>query len=251
MKVEVGLIGDRAAGIFLLCCISIVRICDPETIEQQAERNDANRTELLGLTGIVMAVLLISIAAETAILRPEPATKIVIIATLLLAWLFSNMVYALHYAHMAYMEPGKGSSGLEFPNTAQPVYWDFIYFAFTIGMTFQTSDVAISSDRIRRVVTVFRELREGVTADGRAKVKSPSATLSTAEVISVVTHGLALAAHFGDGVLRPADVAAGIVGAVVQDPVSDRVVWQEYLEAVVRERKDWRDFYRACREASV
>jgi hypothetical protein len=46
-------------------------------------------------------------------------------------------------------------------------------------------------------------------------------------------------------------VAAGIVGAVVQDPVSDRVVWQEYLEAVVRERKDWRDFYRACREASV
>ena len=67
----------------------------------------------------------------------------------------------------------------------------------------------------------------------------------------MVTHGLALAAHFGDGVLRPADVAAGIVGAVVQDPVSDRVVWQEYLEAVVRERKDWRDFYRACREASV
>ena len=67
----------------------------------------------------------------------------------------------------------------------------------------------------------------------------------------MVTHGLALAAHFGDGVLRPTDVAAGIVGAVVQDPVSDRVVWQEYLEAVVRERKDWRDFYRACREASV
>jgi uncharacterized membrane protein len=145
---------DVAAAIFLLCCISILRICDPETIEQQAERNDANRTELLGLTGIVMAVLLISIAAETAILRPEPATKIVIIVTLLLAWLFSNMVYALHYAHMAYMEPGKGSAGVEFPNTGQPVYWDFLYFAFTIGMTFQTSDVAITSDRIRRVVTV-------------------------------------------------------------------------------------------------
>jgi MoxR-like ATPase len=105
-------------------------------------------------------------------------------------------------------------------------------------------------DEIRRVVTVFRELRQGVTEDGRAKVKSPSGTLSTAEAISVVTSGLALAAHFGDGVLRPADIAGGITGAVVQDPVSDRVVWQEYLEAVVREREDWGDFYRACREVA-
>jgi len=120
-----------------------------------------------------------------------------------------------------------------------------------IGRSLELPEAPPGLDEIRRVVTVFRELREGVTADGRTKVKSPSATLSTAEVISVVTHGLALAAHFGDGVLRPADVAAGIVGAVVQDPVSDRVVWQEYLEAVVRERKHWRDLYRACREASV
>jgi MoxR-like ATPase len=106
-------------------------------------------------------------------------------------------------------------------------------------------------EEIRRVVTVFRELREGVTGDGRTKVKSPTGTLSTAEAISVVTGGLALAAHFGDGVLRPADVAAGLLGAVVRDPASDRVVWQEYLEAVVRERDGWKDFYRACREVSA
>ncbi|MBO8195203.1 AAA family ATPase [Streptomyces oryzae] len=106
-------------------------------------------------------------------------------------------------------------------------------------------------DEIRRVVTVFRELREGVTDDGRTKLKSPSGTLSTAEAISVVTGGLALAAHFGDGVLRAGDVAAGILGAVVRDPSSDQVVWQEYLEAVVREREGWKDFYRACREVSA
>ncbi|QJT03598.1 AAA family ATPase [Streptomyces asoensis] len=106
-------------------------------------------------------------------------------------------------------------------------------------------------DEIRRVVTVFRELRAGVTSDGRTKVKSPSGTLSTAEAISVVTGGLALAAHFGDGVLRAGDVAAGILGAVVRDPAADRVVWQEYLEAVVRERAGWTDFYRACREVSA
>src|SRR5712664_2183222 len=108
----------------------------------------------------------------------------------------------------------------------------------------------VGADEIRRVVTVFRELRQGVTEDGRAKVKSPSGTLSTAEAISVVTSGLALAAHFGDGVLRPADVAGGITGAVVQDPVADRAVWQEYLETVVRDRDDWSDFYRACRDVA-
>ena len=111
-------------------------------------------------------------------------------------------------------------------------------------------EVPAALDEIRRVVTVFRELRSGVTEDGRTKVKSPSGTLSTAEAISVVTHGLALSAHFGDGTLRPADVAAGVVGAVVKDPVADRVVWNEYLEAVARERADWGEFYAACRDES-
>jgi hypothetical protein len=60
---------------------------------------------------------------------------------------------------------------------------------------------------------------------------------------------MALAAHFGDGTLHPADVASGIVGAVIKDPASDSVVWREYLETVVRERQDWRDFYRAARDA--
>jgi MoxR-like ATPase len=119
-----------------------------------------------------------------------------------------------------------------------------------IGRALELPDTPAGLDEIRRVVTVFRELRSGVTEDGRTRLKSPSATLSSAEAISVITGGRALAAHFGDGVLRAADVAGGIVGAIVQDPVSDRVVWQEYLETVVRERTDWRDFYRACREVS-
>ncbi|MFF0147534.1 dynein-related subfamily AAA family protein [Amycolatopsis sulphurea] len=101
---------------------------------------------------------------------------------------------------------------------------------------------------IRRVVTVFRELRSGRTEDGRTAVKTPSGTLSTAEAISVLTGGLALAAHFGDGVLRAHDVAAGLHGAVVKDPVADRAIWAEYLETVVREREGWADFYRAGQE---
>ncbi|WP_433212353.1 ATP-binding protein [Dactylosporangium sp. CS-047395] len=116
-----------------------------------------------------------------------------------------------------------------------------------LGKALELPELPPAADEIRRVVTVFRELRNGVTEDGRTKLKSPSGTLSTAEAISVVTNGMALAAHFGDGVLRAGDVAAGILGAVVKDPVSDQVVWQEYLETVVREREGWRDFYRAAR----
>ena len=116
-----------------------------------------------------------------------------------------------------------------------------------LGRSLELPEVPAAAEEIRRVVTVFRELRGGVTEDGRTKLKTPSGTLSTAEAISVITNGIALAAHFGDGVLRAADVAAGIVGAVVKDPVADGVIWQEYLETVVRERDDWRDFYRAAR----
>lgn len=101
---------------------------------------------------------------------------------------------------------------------------------------------------IERVVTVFRELRSGRTLDQRTTLKSPSATLSTAEAISVMVNGASLAAHFGDGTVRADDVAASLVGAVVKDPVQDAVVWQEYLETVVRDRRDWADLYRACRE---
>ena len=101
---------------------------------------------------------------------------------------------------------------------------------------------------IRRIVTIFRELRGGVTLDGKSKLKIPSGTLSTAEAISVVNNGLSMAAYFGDGSLKAADLAAGIIGAVVKDPVQDKVVWQEYLETVLKPREDWKDVYRACRD---
>ena len=101
---------------------------------------------------------------------------------------------------------------------------------------------------IRRIVTIFRELRTGTTADGNAKVKVPSATLSTAEMISVVNSGIALATHFGDGQLRSSDIAASLTGAIVKDPVQDTVIWTEYLETIAKERDGWQDLYRACRE---
>lgn len=99
-------------------------------------------------------------------------------------------------------------------------------------------------DEIRRVVTIFRELRQG----GKTKLKSPSGTLSTAEAISVVNNGLAMAGYFGDGQIHAEDLVSGILGAVVKDPVQDKVVWQEYMETVVKNRDGWKDIYRASRD---
>ena len=101
---------------------------------------------------------------------------------------------------------------------------------------------------IQRIVQIFRELRSGITADGKTKIKSPSGSLSTAEAISVVGNGLALAAHFGDGRLSASDMASSLIGSVIKDPVQDKIVWNEYLETVVKTREDWRDIYRACKE---
>ena len=101
-------------------------------------------------------------------------------------------------------------------------------------------------EEIRRVVTIFRELRDGVTLDGRTKLKSPSGTLSPAEAISVVNNGMAMAAYYGDGSLRADDLAAGLTGAIVKDPVQDAQVWKEYLQTVVKDRDGWKDLYRAC-----
>lgn len=101
---------------------------------------------------------------------------------------------------------------------------------------------------IRRVVQIFRELRNGITEDGRTKIKQPSSTLSVAEVISVINSGMSLAGHFGDGIMRAGDMASGMIGAIVKDPVQDTAVFKEYINTVIKERSDWGDTYRALCE---
>ena len=145
---------DVAAVVFLAASLSLLSTREASVIRDHAIANDANKTLLLIITGLVIAVLFASIASETVGQKPEPLTKSLVIATLVLAWLFSNTLYAIHYAHLAYIKPDADDAGLEFPGTKQPVYWEFVYFAYTLGMTFQTSDVTITDERIRRVVTV-------------------------------------------------------------------------------------------------
>ncbi|GAA0611795.1 AAA family ATPase [Kutzneria viridogrisea] len=120
--------------------------------------------------------------------------------------------------------------------------------AAQLGRALELPAAPPALDEVRRVVRVFRELRNGSTVDGRTQLKKPSGSLSTAEAISVVTSGMSLAAHFGDGNIGADELAAGLLGAVVKDRVSDTAAWQEYLEAVVKERPEWRDLYRACHD---
>lgn len=120
----------------------------------------------------------------------------------------------------------------------------------SLGRALEIPAEAPPNEELQRIVTVFRELRDGKTIDGKTKLKSPTGTMSTAEAISVVNQGLSLAAHFGDGSIKANDLAAGLIGAVIKDPIQDKVVWMEYLETVVKGRDGWKDLYRACKELS-
>lgn len=106
-----------------------------------------------------------------------------------------------------------------------------------------------TDEAIEKVVTIFRELRTGQTLDGKAKVKTPSGVLSTAEAISVLAGSMALAANFGDGQVSAHDLASGIQGAVIKDEEKDKLVWQEYLANVLKKRgAEWRPLFNACSE---
>jgi uncharacterized membrane protein len=145
---------DVAAILFLILCVSLLGTREARIIREHACDNDANRVLLLVITGIVLGVMLTAISAEAIGHNPQPVTKAMIIVTLALAWLFANTIYALHYAHLVYTHPDVGCVGLEFPHTAHPVYWDFVYFSFTCGMAFATSDVVVTTTHMRKIVTI-------------------------------------------------------------------------------------------------
>ena len=117
-----------------------------------------------------------------------------------------------------------------------------------IGTSLQLPPIAPADKEIARIVTLFRELRDGQTLNGKMKLKTVSGSLSTAEAISVGVSAWAEAGHFGDKRIDATSLAANLVGAVVKDPVQDTVALQEYLENVVRERDGWSDLYAAIRE---
>lgn len=152
---EAAMAGFNIAAIGFLLTLPKLIAAPPSQMRRFATENDANRELMLLLTGIVMAVILVAVGVAVGVRGgPRIDAEILLLTTLAIAWIFSNMVYALHYAHQFYLpgDGGKDSGGVSIPDTDEPDYWDFIYFAFTLGMTFQTSDVEITDRTIRKTV---------------------------------------------------------------------------------------------------
>lgn len=128
----------------------------PDTMRRIAIQQDAGKWTVLFLTLIAGSASLVAIAGEVPLIRSaaeiEKIVRIgLITATIVLSWSFIHTVFALHYAHDYYYH-GRGANsaaGLTFPGTAAPTYLDFAYFSYTIGMTFQVSDVQITSPAMR------------------------------------------------------------------------------------------------------
>jgi uncharacterized membrane protein len=151
---EAVMAGFDAGALIFVAAIAELFNDKADEMRQAAKRNDANRLLLLLITSAVTIVILVAVASELKQKQaPDPWSIALAIGTLALAWLFSNMIYALHYAHLFYKGDGSGkdSEGIDFPKTDEPVYWDFVYFSFTLGMTFQTSDVEMTQMPVRRV----------------------------------------------------------------------------------------------------
>jgi uncharacterized membrane protein len=134
---------------------------DPAETRQRAAAEDPGRT-LVWV--VVLLASLFSLFAALVVLRNARHTEVVMgmrgfamamcLAAVALAWMLTHTSYALRYAHLYYRDDDEGIGGLEFPGPTAPSYFDFAYFAFTIGMCFQVSDVTISSHQIRRTVLI-------------------------------------------------------------------------------------------------
>ncbi|NBW74478.1 MAG: DUF1345 domain-containing protein [Sphingomonadaceae bacterium] len=149
---------DLAAALFLLSLIPLLRDFPVAEMRRHADENDANRTLIVVVSTLLALVVMASISGElTAARGGDPLAMGKLLVTLVLAWLFANSVYALHYAHSYYFGSDAKDDhrgGIEFPGTRNPDYSDFAYFAFTLGMTFQTSDVQVTAPSVRRLVLV-------------------------------------------------------------------------------------------------
>lgn len=109
-----------------------------------------------------------------------------------------------------------------------------------------------TDSNIEKIVTVFRELRDGRTLDGQMKIKPTSGVLSSAEAISLMVNSMALAGSFGNGKVTDSELAAALQGAVVKDDDKDKAAWEEYLENVMRKKgKDYASLYAECKERNA
>lgn len=144
---------DLAAVIFLGGMAHLFNKTVPAHMRSQAQGLDTGRWGVLWGGVVLSSVVLVALGSELHAARGGSLVELVVsVLSVILSWLFLNVMFAIHYAHGYYGDFGDKHTGLQFPDTPEPDYWDFAYFSIVIGMTFQVSDVQITSNYLRRVV---------------------------------------------------------------------------------------------------
>ena len=159
--VLVMILWDVTCIVFLVSAWVVFFTCSPAHIRKIASKEDGSRAFVLI---IVLVSSMVSMGIVLALINSDEFTTqqalyiVVTIAGMLLSWIMVHTTFCFHYAYMYYGDdevvPETHAGGLEFPKEKAPDYLDFAYFAFVIGMTFQVSDVEISSRQIRRQALV-------------------------------------------------------------------------------------------------
>ena len=149
---------NLAVPIFAIALWPLARGHSAAEMRRHAAENDANRGVVLVIATLVTLAMMLAMVAELPGAHSGNKAAIAkLVATLACGWLFSNLTFALHYAHMFYgagNTAAKDAGGFDFPGTEEPDYWDFVYFSFTAGMSFAASDVDVTSGAVRRVVVL-------------------------------------------------------------------------------------------------
>ena len=144
---------DLAAAVFLGILAWLFNHSSPEHMRHHAQTLDTGRWGVLWSAIVLSVVVLVALGNELHAAREGGVMPLVVgVVSVVLSWLFLNSMFAIHYAHGYYGNYGDQHAGLEFPATPKPDYWDFAYFSIVVGMTFQVSDVQITSNYLRRVV---------------------------------------------------------------------------------------------------
>ena len=152
---------DIGVLVALTLMLLTLRHAAPEKMRTIAARQVVGKWTVLGLTIIAASASLVVIAAEVPLIKTaaaefeQIARLTLVVVTIVLSWALINTIFALHYAHDYYLgASGKADcvqGGISFPGTRPPSYGDFVYFSFTIGMTFQVSDVQITDPAVRQL----------------------------------------------------------------------------------------------------
>jgi uncharacterized membrane protein len=143
---------DIGVALYLVLAFRMMATARIDDMRRHAARQDVGRYALLILTAIAALASLGAILAELGGANKAPAHLGLAVLTILLSWMLTHTIFALHYAYEYYDEEKHRGGGLNFPGDEPPDYWDFLYFSLVIGMTSQVSDVAVTSNRVRRMV---------------------------------------------------------------------------------------------------